>query len=227
MNHLTSTTSGNYKRSEFDIASFFYSDSVLFRQLKISEKSGQIFEVLFAISLLIFLAPIMVFVAIAIKLFMKGNVFYSQMRVGKNDKLFKIYKFRTMVSDAETKSGPVFSPKNDPRVTRLGKFLRASHLDELPQLFNVLNGTMSFVGPRPERPEFVKDFKVSVKDYSKRSAVRPGITGLAQISLGYDAEAYEKIEFDLFYIENRDSIVLNVLISYYTALKMFTFFKNI
>ncbi len=227
MNHLTSVTSGNYKKSEFDLASYFYSDSPLFKQIRIGETASLIFEVSFAIFLLLILSPALLLVAIAIKLFMKGDVLYSQVRVGKDGKLFKIYKFRTMVADAEAKTGAVFSTKNDPRVTTLGKFLRASHLDELPQLFNVLNGTMSFVGPRPERPEFVNVFKEEIPEYTKRHAVKPGITGLAQICLSYDAKAYEKIEFDLFYIENRESVILNVLISYYTALKMFSFFKNI
>ena len=157
---------------------------------------------------------------------MGGDIFYSQLRVGKDGKKFKIYKFRSMIENAEAATGPMLSAKNDPRVTSLGKFLRASHLDELPQLFNVISGDMSFVGPRPERPEFVEVFEVEIANYVRRSEVKPGITGLAQICLPYDAKAHEKLEYDLFYIKNKSSIVFNIVISYYTAIKMVTFFKN-
>jgi lipopolysaccharide/colanic/teichoic acid biosynthesis glycosyltransferase len=158
---------------------------------------------------------------------MGGNVLYSQIRVGKDGKNFKIYKFRSMIQNAEATTGPMLSIKNDPRVTQFGKFIRASHMDELPQLFNVLSGEMSFVGPRPERPEFVEIFESEITDYVRRHEVRPGITGLAQICLPYNALAHEKLEYDLFYIKNQSSVLFNTLISYYTAIKMVTFFKNI
>lgn len=131
-----------------------------------------------------------------------------------------------MVLNAEEKTGPMFSCKDDGRVTGLGKFLRASHLDELPQLLNVLAGEMSFVGPRPERPEFVEIFEKENSEYNRRSRVKPGITGLAQICLPYDAKAHEKLEYDLFYIENQESVLFHLMITYYTTLKMLTFHKN-
>lgn len=211
---------------QFDMDNFFYTKTFLFKRLTLSERLKRFAEHFFAFALLIFLSPIYFLVAAAIKCTMGGSVLYTQTRVGKNGALFKIIKFRTMIENAELESGPRLSCKNDPRVTRLGAFLRKSHLDEIPQLLNVINGDMSFIGPRPERPEFVEVFEKEVNHYTRRKEVRPGITGLAQICLPYDATAHEKIEYDLFYIENRSSLLFNFIISYYTALKMVTFFKH-
>lgn len=211
--------------TSFDIQSFFKTNSLLFRRLSIGQRSADFIEVSFAALLLILFSPIMIAVAAMIKITMGGPILYGQIRVGKNGKHFKIYKFRSMVQDAEAKTGPVLATKNDPRVTGLGKFLRASHLDELPQLINVLSGQMSFVGPRPERPEFVNLFNEQIENYSKRHNVKPGITGLAQICLPYDATASDKLYYDLFYIDNKKSVIFNLVISYYTALKMVTFFR--
>ena len=211
---------------QFDMDNFFYTKTFLFKRLTLSERLKRMAEHFFAFTLLIIFSPIYLLVAFAIKCTMGGSVLYTQTRVGKNGSLFKIIKFRTMIENAELESGPRLSCKNDPRVTRLGAFLRKSHLDEIPQLLNVISGDMSFIGPRPERPEFVEVFEKEVKHYSRRKEVRPGITGLAQICLPYDATAHEKIEYDLFYIENQSSLLFNFIISYYTALKMVTFFRH-
>lgn len=141
----------------------------------------------------------------AIKLDSPGPVIFKQKRVGENEKIFVLYKFRTMRNDAEKGSGAVWAKKNDPRVTRIGKFLRKTRLDELPQLFNVLKGDMSFVGPRPERPEFVEKLKEIIPYYSERHFVKPGVTGWAQVRYPYGAsveDAVEKLRYDLFYIKN-------------------------
>lgn len=226
MSNLAVSNSGTLDIEKFDMKTFFYTESFLFRYLTLGEKTIAILEAAFAVLLLILFSPIMLLVSLAIKLSTGGSVFYSQTRVGKNGETFSIYKFRTMIENAEAKTGAVLATKNDPRITRLGRILRASHLDELPQLFNVLNGEMSFVGPRPERPEFVEVYEKEIAKYVRRREVKPGITGLAQICLPYDATASEKIQYDVFYIEQRHSILFNVLISYYTAIKMITFFKN-
>ncbi|MBC7538429.1 MAG: sugar transferase [Bacteriovorax sp.] len=226
MNHLSVSNSNALNISKFDLTSVFYTDTYLFKNLTIGQRAEATFEAFFAVTLLIVFAPIMLIVSLAIKLTMGGDVFYSQVRVGKSGKNFNIFKFRSMIENAEATTGPMLSTINDPRVTRLGKFLRASHFDELPQLFNVVLGEMSFVGPRPERPEFVVIFETEISDYRRRREVKPGITGLAQVCLPYDAKAHEKLEYDLFYINNKSSILFNVIISYYTAIKMLTFFKN-
>ena len=227
MTELAVSSTGTLDIEKFDMKNFFYTDSYLFTHLTLGEKALNVFEAAFAVLLLILFSPIMLAVAIAIKLSMGGKVFYSQTRVGKNGERFSIYKFRTMIENAEAKTGAVLATKNDPRITCLGRILRASHLDELPQLFNVLSGDMSFVGPRPERPEFVEIYEREIAKYTRRREVKPGITGLAQICLPYDATASEKIQYDVYYIDQRHSILFNILISYYTAIKMVTFFKMI
>ena len=131
-----------------------------------------------------------------------GPIVYRQRRVGKDGKEFILYKLRTMIDRAEDKTGPVLTSRADPRVTRVGRFLRDSRLDELPQLWNVLNGTMSLVGPRPERPEFVKDFLRSVPGYAERFQVKPGLTGLAQINGAYHTTPEYKLKYDLAYMYN-------------------------
>jgi lipopolysaccharide/colanic/teichoic acid biosynthesis glycosyltransferase len=149
-------------------------------------------------------APLMLLIALLVKLTSNGPAIYSQQRVGKNGKTFSILKFRSMSVDAEKGTGAVWAKKNDPRVTPLGVFLRKSHLDELPQLFNVLKGEMSIVGPRPERPEMVKTLKETISDYEKRLQVLPGITGLAQVMHRYDetiADVKAKVKYDLLYIK--------------------------
>ena len=131
----------------------------------------------------------------------RGPIFYSQNRIGKNKKIFKVYKFRTMIPDAEKISGAVWSTKNDPRITKIGHILRKTALDEIPQLLNIIRGEMSFVGPRAERPELHNEFTKTIPEFDERLKVTPGLSGLAQISGSYDLEPSEKIKFDIEYIE--------------------------
>jgi sugar transferase (PEP-CTERM system associated) len=174
----------------------------------------RVFDLFFATVGLILIAPVIPFIALAVKLDSPGPVFFRQMRVGKGEKNFVLYKFRTMCKDAEKGTGAVWARENDPRVTRIGKFLRTTRLDEVPQLFNVLRGDMSFVGPRPERPEFVSDLKEKIPYYSNRHYVKPGATGWAQVKYPYGAsveDAEEKLCYDLYYIKNF-SLVLDFMI---------------
>jgi len=153
-------------------------------------------------------APIMAVCVILIKLTSRGPVFYKQKRVGKSGRIFTLYKFRTMVDNAEKDTGPVLAARDDGRVTSVGRVLRCSRLDELPQLFNVLQGDMSLVGPRPERPFFVSQHTAL---RGVRLAVKPGITGLAQIRAFYDLKPEHKLKYDNLYIQNR-SLFLNIYI---------------
>jgi len=149
--------------------------------------------------------PFFPIIALAIKFDSAGPVFFKQVRVGNKEKMFNLYKFRTMCQDAEEKSGAIWAAKNDPRVTKLGSLFRKSRIDEIPQLYNVLKGDMSFVGPRPERPEFVEKLKQVIPYYSKRHFIKPGLTGWAQVRYPYGAtveDAIEKLRYDLFYIKN-------------------------
>jgi sugar transferase (PEP-CTERM system associated) len=158
--------------------------------------------------------PLLPWIALAIKLESRGPVLFSQERVGENGRHFVLYKFRSMQTDAEAATGPVFAGANDPRVTRVGKILRATRLDELPQLINVLRGEMSFVGPRPERPFFVQQYAKDIPYYTQRLSVEPGLTGWAQVNYPYGAtreDAVEKLRLDLYYIKNM-SLLLDLLI---------------
>ena len=152
--------------------------------------------------------PLTILAAIAIKLTSKGPAMYKQQRVGKDGKIFTLYKFRTMIEDAEKQIGPVLASENDPRVTKVGRFLRDTRLDEFPQLLNVILGQMSLVGPRPERSYFVKGHR-ALREI--RLAVRPGLTGLAQIRNVYDLHPDHKIKYDYLYIQQR-SLLLNLYI---------------
>ncbi|PYM68125.1 MAG: hypothetical protein DME10_27940 [Candidatus Rokuibacteriota bacterium] len=150
----------------------------------------------------------------AIKLESPGSILYRQSRSGQNGCVFILNKFRSMRQDAEKETGPVWAAQSDSRVTRVGAFLRRTRLDELPQLFNVLVGHMSFIGPRPERPEFVQDLQKQIPFYMKRLSVKPGITGWAQVKYRYGSsvdDALEKLQYDLYYIKNL-SLFLDFLI---------------
>ena len=166
------------------------------------------------ISIFVLLAglPLWLFIALAVKLDSKGPVFYRQERVGMGGKLFRVFKFRSMIQDAERKSGPVWAGRDDDRITRVGRILRRTRLDEIPQLLNVLKGDMSIVGPRPERPVFVQELKEVYPFYMKRLTIKPGLTGWAQVKLEYDTDiesVANKLRYDFFYIENQ-SIFLDL-----------------
>jgi lipopolysaccharide/colanic/teichoic acid biosynthesis glycosyltransferase len=153
--------------------------------------------------------PLWVVIAAAIKLGDGGAVFYRQTRLGRLGKTFDILKFRSMVPNAERLTGPVWATENDARVTPVGRVLRATAMDELPQLFNIFRGQMSFVGPRPERPELVAKFRQEIGGYDRRFAVTPGLTGLAQIFGKYDSTPRQKLRYDLLYTR-RQSVWLDI-----------------
>ena len=172
----------------------------------------------FALLGLLLSLPLLPFIVLAIKLDSPGPVLYRQIRVGRGNATFYCYKFRTMRQDAEADSGATWATDDDPRITRVGRFLRASRLDEIPQLWCVLSGDMHFVGPRPERPEFVEWLSKGIPYYGIRHVVRPGITGWAQVQYKYGntlEDAREKLQYDLFYIKNA-SIGLDLLIMFQT-----------
>lgn len=162
------------------------------------------FDIIASLLGIILLSPLFLLTAILINCTSRGPILFTQTRVGKDGKLFEIYKFRTMRVDAEKETGPVWAENNDPRLIPVGKFLRKAHIDEIPQFINILKGEMSLIGPRPERPIFVEKFREEISDYEKRLAVKPGLTGLAQVWHTYDAtieDVRKKIKYDLLYIK--------------------------
>ena len=187
------------------------------------EAAKEVLDLVLGTILLIVCTPVILICAVMIRLTSKGTVFYSQTRMGKGGKLFKMYKLRTMHADAERDSGAVWAARGDPRVIPMCRWMRRSHVDELPQLINVIKGDMSLVGPRPERPEIIKKLEGRYPDVSKRLAVRPGMTGLAQVRNGYDTsvESFrKKLEADLEYIAKRRwSMELSILIRTLTKLR--------
>ena len=161
-------------------------------------------DILVSIAGIVLGLPLMFLIGILIKLESRGPALFKQTRIGMRGKVFTMLKFRTMHQDAEAETGPVWAKENDPRVTRIGKFIRKAHFDELPQLFNVLKGEMSLVGPRPERPYFVSEFRKAIPHYDRRLCVKPGITGLAQIKRGYDqtlSDVKRKLKYDILYAQ--------------------------
>ena len=183
------------------------------------------FDTIFSTLFLILFSPLFILIAILIKLDSKGSIFYLQKRAGLDNKIFKMIKFRTMPTGIETKTGPVWSKVGEQRATRLGKFLRKTSLDEIPQFFNVLFGQMSVVGPRPERPYFIDQFKFVVPKYMLRHKMKSGITGWAQINgLRGNTSIEKRIEFDVYYIDNW-SLLFDIKIILNTVYKIF-FDKN-
>jgi sugar transferase (PEP-CTERM system associated) len=196
---------------------FIFSEG--FRITALSRVIKRIMDACCAITGIVITLPFLPLIALAIKLDSPGPILFRQTRVGENEKSFNLYKFRSMGVDAEKGTGAVWAREHDPRVTRLGSFLRKSRIDELPQLFNVLRGDMSLVGPRPERPEFVEQLKEAIPYYSERHVVKPGVTGWAQVKYQYGAsveDALEKLRYDLYYIKNI-SIFLDLMIIFETV----------
>jgi sugar transferase (PEP-CTERM system associated) len=190
-----------------------------FRKTRALAASKRLLDVAASAVGLVLAAPVMALVALAVRLTSPGPILYHQRRVGLHGRLFVVHKFRTMCANAEADTGPVWAAKDgDPRVTPIGGLLRRIRLDELPQLWNVLKGEMSFVGPRPERPEFVSDLTRQIPYYGQRHVIRPGVTGWAQVRYTYGAsteDALEKLQYDLYYIKNL-SIALDLYILFLT-----------
>ena len=185
-----------------------FQNGVLSRAVK------RVIDIAVALSLTIVTLPLMLVTAVAIRIDSRGPVFYRQERTGLHGETFTLFKFRSMATDAEVAGKPQWAQKRDPRVTRVGAFIRASRIDELPQLFNVLRGEMSMIGPRPERPLFVDELAKVIPFYDHRGYVKPGLTGWAQVNYPYGAsveDAREKLAYDLYYVKNR-GVLLDMVI---------------
>lgn len=180
----------------------------------------RVIDLIVSVIMFVLLVPTWILIALGIKLDSPGAVLYSQERVGINGQYFRIFKFRSMKVDAEKISGPQLATQNDPRITKVGSFLRKTRLDELPQLINVINGDMSLIGPRPERPYFIEKYKREIPFYVNRLKTKPGLTGLAQVEGGYDAtneDVKNKVKYDLYYIDHKNSLMLNLKILFKTV----------
>jgi len=185
-----------------------------FRTTDLRKLLKRLCDVLFAIVGIVLSLPLFIIVPIIIKMNSKGPVLFKQERIGEGEKRFMLYKFRTMIDGAEKDSGPVWSQEGDNRITKIGKLLRKTRIDEIPQLFNVFQGDMSFIGPRPERPFFVESLKKQIPYYSERNCIKPGITGWAQVRYEYGdsvEDAIEKLRYDLYYVKYQ-SITLDLII---------------
>ena len=203
---------GRIDLRELDPAWLVFSDG--FNTGVLLNATIRLLDIVASLVLIVFTLPIIVVTAILVKLDSPGDVLYRQERVGFGGVVFRLVKFRSMRSDAEASAGPRWAGVNDDRVTRVGRFIRMTRIDELPQVFNVLRGEMSLVGPRPERPYFVETLSRAIPYYRERHRVKPGITGWAQINYPYGAsieDAREKLSYDLYYVKNR-SLFLNALI---------------
>jgi sugar transferase (PEP-CTERM system associated) len=185
-----------------------------FRTSRIRRVLKRSADLLLASIMLLTFLPLIAVIALLIKIDSKGPIIFSQERVGQNGKIYRMHKFRSMVEDAEKMSGPVWAQADDKRITRVGKIIRKLRMDELPQLWNILKGDMSFVGPRPERKHFVKELEELIPYYRERLTVKPGLSGWAQVSYRYGAsvdDAVEKLNYDLFYIKNM-SFLMDLMI---------------
>ena len=205
------------KKYNFDLKLNVSNNSFLDSPLK------RLCDVAYASLLLILTMPLFIVVPLLIKADSPGPIFFRQKRTGKSNKPFWIIKFRTMKVDAE-RNGPQWAQLNDNRITRLGRFLRKTRIDELPQLFNVIRGEMSLIGPRPERPEFDETLRAAIPLYDKRYSLKPGITGWAQVNFPYGSsidDAMEKVELDLFYLKNA-TLWLDLKILFKTAFIVIT-----
>ena len=186
--------------------------------LRTSEFLIRLLDIVGSLAILILSLPVMIVSALLIKITSPGQAFYKQTRVGQGGQLFTLYKLRTMINDAEKYAGPVLATRDDDRITPVGRILRRMRIDELPQIYNVLRGDMSLVGPRPERPFFVARHKAL---QGVRLAVKPGLTGLAQVRSLYDLKPAHKARYDHLYIQNR-SVLLNIRILLQTIPALFT-----
>ncbi len=203
--------------SEFLKPSWFVFEEGFF-QISIHKSIKRMQGIIVSFFLLTILSPILLLVALVIKLESPGPVFFQQERVGRRNKVFKLLKFRSMSQDAETRGGPAFAQKNDPRITRVGVFIRKIRIDEVPQFINIFKGDMDMVGPRPERPVFVNQLKELVPYYDLRHTVRPGLTGWAQVNYPYGdnfEDSREKLHYDLYYVKHF-SWYLDLLIIFMT-----------
>lgn len=191
---------------------FIYGEG--FRKSRVILFAKRTCDIILASLGLVLSLPLTLVIAVAIKLDSKGPIIYKQERIGEDNQIFEICKLRSMIDSAEAECGPTWADDNDCRVTRVGRIIRKFRLDEIPQMWNVLRGDMSFIGPRPERPQFVKELEKNIPYYLERHSVKPGISGWAQVSYGYGAsenDALEKLKYDLFYIKNM-SIFMDLLI---------------
>lgn len=197
------------------------SDSVI-PSVRIGDQVKMVVEFVMTAGLLVVGIPLMLACIILVRLTSRGPAIYTQTRVGRGGRIFTLYKIRTMYHNCECQTGPRWSPPGDPRITPIGRIFRKLHLDELPQLWNVLRGDMSLIGPRPERPEIVAKLRLSVPGYDRRHEVKPGITGFAQIHLPPDTcirSVRNKVAYDLFYIRHR-TLTLELYVLFATGLKL-------
>lgn len=195
-------------------------DYSIVKKGRIFDAYQRFFDILLSLIGLIIGIPIILFFGMLIKIEDNGPIMYKQERLGKYGEEFYVYKLRSMRTDAE-KFGAQWAEKDDPRVTKVGKFIRKTRIDEIPQLFNILKGDMGIIGPRPERSFFIKEFEESYPNFVYRLAIKPGLTGWAQVNGGYEIDPGEKLKYDLYYIRNR-SLLLDIKIVLMTAKVIFT-----